>query len=124
MLNSARSRRAQIIRHVAELPQHDCITKIAGRRITSATERDRTGMTQYFPKTLSTRYRGCRAWAFNGFTSNNAVVGGIERQGNEIADSGYEFSLVGLETPRYCFPFVPNVNFVPIGNTVLACFDP
>jgi len=55
-LNSARSRRAQIIRHVAELAQHDCITKIAGRRITSATERDRTGMTLYFPKTLSMRY--------------------------------------------------------------------
>jgi hypothetical protein len=41
------SQRTQILRHIAELSQHGRIAEIAGRRITSATERDRACMTQF-----------------------------------------------------------------------------
>ena len=83
------SQRTQIIRHVAELSQHGRIVEIAGSRITSAAERDRTCMTQYFPKTLRTLYRGCRAWTFYRFTNNDAAVSNIERQRHEICNSGH-----------------------------------
>jgi hypothetical protein len=72
------SQRTQIIWHVAELSQYGRIVEIAGSWIASPTERDRTCMTQYFPKTLRTLYRGCRAWTFYRFTDNNAAVGNIE----------------------------------------------
>ena len=35
-------------------------------------------MTQYFPKTLRTHYRGCGTWTFYRFTNNDAAVGNIE----------------------------------------------
>jgi hypothetical protein len=37
-------------------------------------------MTQYFPKTLRTLYRGCRGCTFYRFTNNDAAVSNIERQ--------------------------------------------
>jgi hypothetical protein len=43
-MTHAPSQRTQIIRHFADLSQHSRILEIAGRRITSAAERDRTGM--------------------------------------------------------------------------------
>jgi hypothetical protein len=46
-------------------------------------------MTKYFPKTLSTLYRGCRAWTFNGFTNNDVAVRNINRQHHEICNSGH-----------------------------------
>jgi hypothetical protein len=61
---TVQSQRTQIIRHVAEFSKHGRIVEIAGSWITSATERDRTCMTQYFPKTLRTLYRGCGVWTF------------------------------------------------------------
>ena len=47
--------------------------EIADSRIASAAERDRTCMTQHFPKTVRTLYRGCRAWTFYRFTDNDAA---------------------------------------------------
>jgi hypothetical protein len=38
----ATSQRAQVVRHIAELPDHLGIAEIAGGRITGATERDST----------------------------------------------------------------------------------
>src|ERR1700730_3075052 len=89
---AATSQRTQIIRHIAELSQHSRTAQIAALRITSATERDRSCMTQYFPKTLRTLYRGCRAWTFNGFTNNDAAVSNIEWQRNDISNSGHGFA--------------------------------
>jgi hypothetical protein len=77
------SQRTQIIRHVAEFPNDFGIAEIASRRITSATERDRACMTQYFPKTLRTLYRGCRARTFNAFTNNDAAVSTSNAQRNK-----------------------------------------
>jgi hypothetical protein len=56
------------------------IAEIARSGITSAAESDRACMTQYFPKTLRTLYRGCRAETFNGFTNDDTAVSNIERQ--------------------------------------------
>jgi hypothetical protein len=83
------SQRTQVIRHDAELSQHGRAVEIAGRRITGAAERDRTGMAQYFPKTLRTFYRGCGAWTFYGFTNNYVAVRNIEWQRHEICNSGH-----------------------------------
>jgi hypothetical protein len=82
----ATSQRPQIIRHVAELSQHSCIAEIAGRRITCATERDRTCMAQYLPKALRTLYRGCGT----GFTNNDAAVSNIKRQCHEVCNPGHD----------------------------------
>src|ERR1019366_1989170 len=86
---SDRSKHTQIIRHNAEPAQHGRIVEIARSWITSATERDRTCMTQYFPKTLRTHYRGCGTWTFYRFTDNDAAVSNIERQRHEICNSGH-----------------------------------
>jgi hypothetical protein len=86
---TATSQRTQIIRHIAELSQHSRIAEIAGCWITGAAECDRASMTQYFPKTLRTLYRGCRAWTFNGFAHNDAAVRNIERQRHEICNSDH-----------------------------------
>jgi hypothetical protein len=52
----------------------------------------RLNVTQYFPKTLRTLYRGWRAWTFNGFANNDAAVSNIEWQRNEISNSGHDFA--------------------------------
>src|SRR5258706_7386412 len=83
------SQSTQIIRHVADLSQHSRIAELAGRWITSATERNRACMAQYFPKTFCTLYRGCRACTFNGFTNNDAAVSNVEWQRHEISNSGH-----------------------------------
>jgi hypothetical protein len=85
----ATSQLTQIIRHVPELSQHGRIAEIAGRWITGAAERDRTRMTQHFPKTLRALYCGCGAWAFNRFTNNDAAVSNIEWQRHEVCNSGH-----------------------------------
>ena len=81
--------RAQIFRHVAELSQHSRIAEIAGRRITGATECDCTGMTQYLAQAFGTPNRDRRVWTLDGFTDNNAAVSNVERQRNEISNSGH-----------------------------------
>jgi hypothetical protein len=83
------SQRTQI-RHIAKLPQYGRIAEITGSRIACAAERDCACMTEYFPKTLRTLYRGCRAWTFNRFTNNHAAVSNIERQRHEICNSGHD----------------------------------
>jgi hypothetical protein len=81
------SQRTQIIGHVTELPQHGRIVEITCGRITGAAKRDCACMSQYFPKTLRTFYRDCRASM--GFTNNDTAVSNIERQRHEICDFGH-----------------------------------
>jgi hypothetical protein len=52
------SQSTQIIRHIAELSQHSRIPEVSGSWIASATKRDRTCVTQHFPKTFRPLYRG------------------------------------------------------------------
>jgi hypothetical protein len=76
------SKRTQIFRHVAELPQHGRIAEVAGSWIVGAAERNRARMAPHFPKTLRTLYRGYRT--VNRFTNDDAAVSDIERQRHEM----------------------------------------
>src|ERR1700677_4856889 len=93
------SQRTQIIRHVAKLSQHSGIAKVAGSWIASATERDRACMAQHFPETLSTLYRGYRAWTFYRFTDKDTAVSNIERQRHEICNCGHVSHLLNRTSP-------------------------
>src|ERR1700730_8073833 len=108
----ARSQRAQIIRHIAELSDHLGVAEIAGGRITGAAECDCTCMTQYFARAFRTPYRCCGAWALDRFTNNNAAVSNIERQGNEIGNSGHD-THPRILTSEIVFPFCSRVNSKP-----------
>jgi hypothetical protein len=69
-------------------------------------------MTQYFAQAFRTPYRGCGAWALDGFTDNNAAVSNIERQGNEIGNSGHD-THSRILTSVIVFPFRSRVNSKP-----------
>jgi len=75
--------------HPARRRIFSTLAEIAGSWIAGATERDRTCMTQPFPKTVRALYRGYSGCTFYRFTDNDAAVSNIERQRHEICNSGH-----------------------------------
>jgi hypothetical protein len=81
-------------------------------------------MTQYFPKTLRTLYRGCRAWTFNGFTNNDAAVSNIERQRNEIRNPGPSVKPPVSQSPGDSIPdfILDTAGVGPTNESTMAAF--
>jgi hypothetical protein len=79
-----------LVRHLPKSAKQMLVVEFAGLEIGSAAESYRSGMAKDLPKPLRTLYRGGRARAVNGFfTSSNAAIDEIKRQGHEKSDFGH-----------------------------------
>ena len=78
-----------LVRHLPKPAKQMLVVELAGLEIGSAAESYRPSMAKDLPKPLRTLYRGGRARAINGFTSSNAAIDEIKRQGHEESDFGH-----------------------------------
>jgi hypothetical protein len=78
-----------LVRHLPKSAKQMLVVEFTGLEIGSATESYRPSMAKDLPKSLRTLYRGGRARAVNGFTSSNAAIDEIKRQGHEKSDFGH-----------------------------------
>src|SRR5882724_8808735 len=84
VITHAPSQRTQVVRDVAEFPDHLGITENSGGRIAGATECDGADMTLLVRKRLGTHHGSVRIEAFDRLPRRDALVSSNKRQSDEV----------------------------------------
>jgi hypothetical protein len=80
------SKRAEITRHVPELPNHLGVAEIASGRVASAAECNGADVAIFARRRFRAHYCGVGVEAFGWFAGRNAVISRNERQRDVIGD--------------------------------------
>src|SRR5690349_17216722 len=78
----------QFVRHVAKAPEHGCLCL----RVAAAHERDGASVAEHLPIALGALDRRSRAGAFERFARNQAMIGQVDRDCDELSHVAHDVS--------------------------------